>query len=554
MTRLDNSFFEYSRKIAEKFLQSTVVIDDRARFPGPGEDPIAAEMTTPLKRPPVGRVVKELDEQTTKTKEEPTPVDPRQLNAKKVIDGFASKGIVCSVIKPYQEDRGALSDYMYQLASNADIIVIDWSMQNDDGEIALSLMNQIITSDLSERAQLRLIAVYTIDQDVERIPEKIKVFLEKCGVKDILLTEEAPFTIQIGSIRIVVLSKPGTDIPKEALGQQVSFEGLADRLTTEFTDMTTGLISNVVLNSLAEIRINYHKIITNFAVDLDAPYLTHRTLLPNPKDAEEHLVALIAAELSAILEEKDVKTGANMEAIKYWLEYKKPGDSKFTFSAGGSVHEWTKEKVIQLLETGISNIDRHDYAGLSDNGFKHPHTIRLSKMFHCDDPSSSNLDERFAELFALRSFYGRPNPRLTLGTIIKTTDDGNQHYVCIQPRCDCIRIREATNFLFLPLTIQTGGKKFDIILRDNGSYIRLSTGKKGYNIKIIEFPPNSEGYEVIIASEESGNYYFEDAKGGKYKWIGELRGEQAMRLSNEFAAELSRVGLNESEWLRRHAK
>lgn len=562
MINLESEFFKYSKEIAERFLQSTVVIDDKAGFPGPGEDSVAGKMKTPMKRPKVGGPADEEESEghTAGTVGRTISEDPRQLDAKKVIDGFAAKGIVCSVIKPYEADRDVLSEYMYQLASNADVIVIDWVMQNDDGELALSLMEQIISRDLSGRAQLRLIAVYTIDRDLERIPEKIKVFLEGSGIPGISLTEEDRFTLRIGPIRIVVLSKPGTKIPKEALKQQVSFEGLANRLTTEFTDMTTGLISNVVIDSLAELRTNCHKIITTFSTDLDAPYLTHRTSSQNPEDAEDDLVALIGAELSTLLEEREVKNRANIRAIKYWIESKKPGINTFAFvDENGSPHYWTKENVIQLLERGISKIARSDYVGLSSTGQKNPHTTKLSKMYHCDDASSANLDERFAELFTLKSFYGKPNPTLNLGTIIKDTQE-NLYYICIQPRCDCVRIIGETDFIFLQLTIQTGSGKFNIVLKDNGNYVRLSIGKKNNSIKLsnsiklIKFPANTEGRDVIIASEDARSYYFKDTEGNRYKWIGELRGDHALRLSNEFSSRLSRVGLIESEWLRGHAK
>ena len=550
----DSEFFKYSKQIAEKFLQSTVVIDDRAIFPGPGAEPVADKMAPPVKRPPTGRPVEEKKAHIAKPGKATISEEQRHLDAKKVVDGFAARGIVCSVIKPYKDERGALLEYIYRLASNADVIVIDWVMQKDDGELALDLMKQIVTGDLSGRAPLRLIAIYTIDPDVERIPERIKTFLEQSGIPSISLTEEDPFTIKIGPIRIVVLSKPGTDIPQEALIQQVSFEDLANRLTTEFTDMTAGLISNVVIDSLAELRANCHKIIATFSADLDAPYLTHRTLSPNPEDAEDHIVALIGAELSTLLEEREVRKRANIDAIKYWIENKRPGSATFVLNAHGSTCELTKENVIQLLEKGISNVDRSDYSGrLSRTDFQSPHAIKLSKMYHCDDMSSENLDERFAELFTLKSFYGKPNPRLNLGTIIKAINS-NIHYICIQPRCDCVRITQDTDFVFLPLTIETGSGKFNIVIKDNDSYVRFKTNKRINSITLIKFPANSQGSDAIVASEDAGSYYFQDTKRVKYKWIGELRGDQALRLSNEFSSELSRVGLNESEWLRRHAK
>lgn len=552
MTRLENSFFKYSREIAEKFLQSTVVIDDWARFPGLGEEPVAIEMTTPLKRPPVGRAVTRLDEQTAEAEEETTLEDPHQLNAKKVIDGFASKGIICSIIKPDREDRDTLPESISQLSSSADIIVIDWSMHGDNGEIALQLIKQLASIDLSEHTQLRLIAIYTIDPDVAKIPAKIKADLESSGTDTISVSDDG-FSLTTGPIRIVVLSKPGARIPDEYSDQKVPFEGLADRLTTEFTTMTAGLVSNIVLDSLAEIRINNHKILNNFATDLDAPYLTHRSLLANPEEAEEHIVALVAAELSAILEEKDVKANANIEAIKRWIDYKKPGDDKFILEVSpGSIQQLENALIIELLEKGISKVDETKY-GLSKTQKSNPHKVGFSQMYQCTDKIKRNLDEKFAVIASLRSFYGKPVPRLNLGSIIKTTDTV-QYYICIQPRCDCIRITEETNFLFLPLTPHPSGDKFNIVLWDNDEYVRLNIEKKSNVIKLIQFDPAKSGVDRVISFEQSGNYYFEDTSGSKYQWIGELKSEHALRLANEFASELSRVGPAESEWLRLYSK
>ena len=317
--------------------------------------------------------------------------------------------------------------------------------------------------------------------------------------------------------------------------------------------MTAGLVSNIVLDSLAEIRINNHKILNNFATDLDAPYLTHRSLLANPEEAEEHIVALVAAELSAILEEKDVKANANIEAIKRWIDYKKPGDDKFILEVSpGSIQQLENALIIELLEKGISKVDETKY-GLSKTQKSNPHKVGFSQMYQCTDKIKRNLDEKFAVIASLQSFYGKPVPRLNLGSIMKTTDTV-QYYICIQPRCDCIRITEETNFLFLPLTPHPSGDKFNIVLWDNDEYVRLNIEKKSNVIKLIQFDPTKNGVDRVISSEQSGNYYFEDTSGSKYQWIGELKSEHALRLANEFASELSRVGLAESEWLRLYSK
>ena len=42
-----------------------------------------------------------------------------------------------------------------------------------------------------------------------------------------------------------------------------------------------------------------------------------------------------------------------------------------------------------------------------------------------------------------------------------------------------------------------------------------------------------------------------DSQGTKYYWLGELRFDFAQKIINEYSSEISRVGVNESEWLRR---
>ncbi len=53
--------------------------------------------------------------------------------------------------------------------------------------------------------------------------------------------------------------------------------------------------------------------------------------------------------------------------------------------------------------------------------------------------------------------------------------------------------------------------------------------------------------------EDDGFYYYTGGPGNqvKFQWILELKEAHAQRIVNNFAAQLSRVGLAESEWLRR---
>ena len=85
-------------------------------------------------------------------------------------------------------------------------------------------------------------------------------------------------------------------------------------------------------------------------------------------------------------------------------------------------------------------------------------------------------------------------------------------------------------------------------------YVRLSTCyKECYALEIIEFSPFEDTGAVLAQKDTDGLYYFIGGTGTpvKFQWVLDLKEAHAQRIANNFAAQLSRVGLDESEWLRR---
>ena len=143
-----------------------------------------------------------------------------RLDAKKVIDSFAQKGIVCSVLRPYQEEMGTLTGTLEKLANCADIVVIDWSLYKDDGEKALEMVGRIVESSAGNPAQLRLIVIYTIDPRIvdiaQRIKDRLTGMAEASVTKDgkaAVQEENDGFTLTFGAVRITVLAKHDINIP-----------------------------------------------------------------------------------------------------------------------------------------------------------------------------------------------------------------------------------------------------------------------------------------------------------------------------------------------------
>lgn len=234
---------------------------------------------------------------------------------------------------------------------------------------------------------------------------------------------------------------------------------------------------------------------------------------------------------------------SNIGAIKDWIL--SLGDKiELTLSLNNPI-TLLPDQAIEMLTLGFANWGK-DLSNRQKNG-AYKLMTRMFKPMFLDDES---LDERFALLTTQRSFYQGRIPTLTLGTIVQLKTDSS-YLLCIQPRCDCVRVEANTAFLFLPMKVDQGnGEKFDMILQVIGRYVKLVLQKKTHDLRLVKFTPGQDDKETIVGKLANSEYYFTDVTGATYTWVGELRSEHAQRIANEFAANLSRVGLDESEWLR----
>lgn len=571
MTDLNSEFFAFSKEVTKNFLHSAIIIDEEAHL---GHD--TATQTEPILseniiNPDKSDVIishSNLESAETKILKSVT----HRLLAKPIIDGFAVNGILCSVLKP-EEKELPLNEILTKLAESADIIVFDWSLFNDQGKSSREMIKELTLT--NPQGQLRLISIYTAEPDLHKILDQVFADLAS-SEKDInaeIQKYEAELEIKAGSAKIIVIAKPETDLLPQMKNKIVSFEILPDYLISEFTKMTSGLISNVALKAFTEIRRNSHRIISKFDSSLDAPYLTHRSMLSNTVEAEDQVTALIESEIIGILNEAKIGETAGMNAIKYWLNAKSFDSVDFGQKMGLSQRtpKLTKEEMEYLLKTGIQN-DQFQLTGLTNEQKRklkeNPHKYPITKMF-CD-PTVENdcaLNERFAFLTTMQSYYNNTIPVLTLGTVISEETGKSDipliYWICVQPRCDSVRLEKTTPFPFLPLKEVIPDGKFDVLIRkDQTNYKRLKIQNKPKNINIISFMPQSRNQQVVSQHiDGKQGYYFEikeDTNKGPsikyYKWEGEFRVQHAQRLANNFSNTISRVGLDESEWFRFWAK
>ena len=541
-TTADNDFMELSKEVAKDFLHTAVFVDEQAYFEKQEQ---VKKLHPPLLRGQTKKIdVDVLDDVSDQTNHD--------LDAKKVIDTFASEGIICSVIRPTEDDL--LSSQTLEAMKRADALILDWDLHGDKGKKALEIIQLLLSSDINEDSRLRLIIIYSGEKDIKNISERVSESLGNSFKLD------GEFTYIKGHTRISIYAKEYANVIDEYNSRLLKIEDFPDCLAKEISEITNGLVSNVALKSMSVLRKNTHLILAKLGPEIDPPYLSHRCLLPHPEEAKGHIVDIIADELHYLLNNSEVTDFADLDSIKKWLNHVNPDKEYCIHHSDGNTPydiDINYDQIISLLKKGYDktkksikyNDDKGVNKPINDKGFK-----QLSKTF---DFTAGNFDEKdcqFAIITSQKSHYGNGlnNPVLTQGSILKGNIGGcsSDYWLCIQQKCDCVRLTRITEFSFVPLKKAESNKSFHLVVRDQDStYEKLRIDYDNYESRLFKFKPASEG--VIRATLDDDQFIFETNDEKKFLWISELKENHIQRISNNIATKLSRIGLDESEWQRR---
>ena len=529
----DLPFFEQqSVAVASRFLQSAVILDDQAYPEGRPKD-VISEVPSPT---PYTAGESAEDELPSSAVESATHGN-NPIPTKTIVHAFAKQGIVCAVLDPEEDPELCLT-------LHADITILDWYIRDQTGERARSLLRQLIKH---ERGcfphQVRLVLIYTTEQNLLDIREKLSELLQ--GIDNDATPQEFGETgLSWEGWHFIVLAKPGTAVAKNLSDCEVDYKDLPDRVVVEFAQAVGGLLPNVAIEGLAAVRRNTHRLLQRFSSDLDPAYLTHRALLPQPSDSEEHLLALLGSELTAILEDEAVASVSSANAIENWVSQKV---QNFPIAIEHEDHRLEIQDSSEMSSLLIVGAVRHLVIAEESPDMSEGLGAKLrSKLTKLLGGHAKTNDCLFAELATFRPHYGTIAPQLTLGSIL-WDENSDTYWLCIQPKCDSVRIEEKRAFPFLPLT--SGRQYFDICkVRDDGQRLKLFRERKSYEIRTYTFRPDKTG--VISAALKGKKYVFTTTSRKKLEWIGQLRDSVAQDVAHKVGTRLSRVGVNPSEWQR----
>jgi hypothetical protein len=538
---MTNTFFEKSKEIANDFIQSIVFLDDKAYRDSNNED------------------------------------TDHDFDALKISQAFAKEKKICAVYCP--ESKEDISCFKL-IGEKADVVVLDWQIpistpvvageeEKDEpaddprGKYTKDIIQSIVLEEGKTKNALKLIVIYTGDYTIlSNISEQV--------YKDIFESlnhythNPDDFSINSPQIKILVRAKyvNVVEANKELYERHmVKYEDLPKIILDEFTGMTAGLLSNFALMALTILRKNSSKILSLFSKEIDSAYLSHKSLLPSQEDAEDLLIELFGDTISDLLSYNSLNEKSG-NLVQDWINQNIKEEDIGVGNSGDTIIK-TPRLLLALLNSQNKNIDERYEAAINHDGKLSVNKTKdyrkfllknNTRLFLNDDTKDKIkfLDKKFSILTHHKSLFMPNNvsPILTLGTIIRSTKDENRYYVCIQQKCDSVRIKrgQERRFLFIPLEV-SDNEKFDF-LTPNETFLKKE--KHSFSIRTIKFSCQDET-GVIRATFQEGKYLFKQIyeESEQFEWVVDLKDLHAQRIVNEYASKLSRVGLDESEWHRR---
>ena len=189
----------------------------------------------------------------------------------------------------------------------------------------------------------------------------------------------------------------------------------------------------------------------------------------------------------------------------------------------------------------------------------------FQKIKGCSPPSEKNPD-KFAELFYQKQAetkqacnelsrlscssedgsdlrkHTNDGLFLTLGSVLKVSNDSSEYWLCLQPPCDSVRLKEKTEMLFLQLYKGNEGNADFVIKLHDETYQALSIKAPGKRprLKTHGFSHDKDSGRILIRKLNK-----------KFQWVAELRPEKAQTIAQKVLTNASRIGLDEFELLRR---
>lgn len=457
-------------------------------------------------------------------------------------------GLLCSPVFTSQissEDaKNKLVDKVVMLSNKADVIVLDWEMEVPSGSI-----------DMGETAQSIVDKIKSINKD--------RVLLV-CIFSAADIEKIKPDALSGEHVTVFYVNK----------NSEMAYEKLPEHICNKFSDMHSGLMPAAALSAIKVIRDNSHRILSLYSSVNDAAFLSHRSYLSRPEDADVFATELMAATFDDLMRGNEAITKCfSNDVLKAWVDINCNDlqDKEFKVKKLDTI-KVNNEKRKLWVEIGITkwmhnnlNAGGDKAKGDTINKFGKDSTKSLVGYFSNELTEETEFARQtsFAKLTS-HSFADAVNNNaatyLSLGSLLK--NENGEYFMCVQPLCDSGRLKagHVNKFIFIKLEkkefslADDGNKKgFNIVVSDGeNNDVYLKACEEISTLDVFWFSASPGNDKVIMKIGELVQGKQNETADVKFTFLAQLKSSQAQRIAMKFLNKVTRIGLDESEWLRRH--
>lgn len=512
---MSSSLLERAEAALAAFAHTAVVIDDEwVVDDSPG-------VVSGLKAPGLG---------AGRGAEDPGLVSRRSghpLNTMALMQAFASKGIVCSVLRPGSGSPDPVATALEPATGRADFVVLDWHIEDDDGQRTIQYVKSILGSD---EHRIRLLAIYTGDGDFAAISARLVT--ELSDVVALEKADEDGHVLVGGPATITLLGKSIATVTGAPPDRVVSEEDLPSRLIRELASRLVGLVPAATLHSLAALRRNAYRILGVLSNQLDVGYLAHRALLGDPDDAQDDVVGLVLSELETLVRDDEaIREAMSERAISQWFD--------------SSHLEGAEREVLERVAIdGLKSAKEQGFGSIAGKAI-----TKKTAAAAFDRETGPESDAAFAMRMTLQTAYHQRALQLTLGAVLHVASTGT-YFLCLQPLCDSVRLDIPTAFPLLPCEI-ADREEFDFVVPRPGassgrSTVGLVLSRRPRDLEMVIFVPCPKRRAVFADSSLA----FEAQDGTRYVQIAALKSAIRSSTAHTMGHAFSRPGIDMPAFLR----
>ena len=498
------------------------------------------------------------------------------LDAKSLMDAFLKVEIICGLYKP--EPREQIVELSVEAAQHADIVILDWYLLDSNSQTAKEIVTRILKSDLDENGRLRLIAIYTAVPDLSLMASELLGFIEgEAALRDRFKLAPNAHTLSSADTRVSFINKPNVT---GAVDVEIVFEkDLPGRLLEEFASITEGVLATFALNAIADVRRAAHHIVAIFRKELDGAYVAHRCSIPHPEDAKEFATEMVASEIRNVIAMNEVADHCmSAEVLASWIDHMANKGLVYSNHLAANAPAELVKKFIREGADAVQNSNAEQRRlDAPDQPPSKGKAIQVKTLVHIFYESLDEARERSLEFARKDTFkreaFGRTRfpkdwrPVLTLGAVLKAqrvrpepkdlhelyADLPSDYIVCVQPRCDSLRLENPTSFPFQAATYNPA--EFNLVVKDDAvEGVELLVSYKPRDAVMLTFKPEQPFGAVRASLDEEGRFFFKDERGRIFLWLGDVKDLKAQRDASLLAANVHSVAIDEFEWLRLAAK